>query len=268
MALPEPPSFDAVDPSQPESVRNLPPLSGDARSWLKEDQPNKYERKLQQYERTLWKGENSASPPDDARSLLREAYESKLENLQTVDDLVAERLDALEETNQLERTYIFYMTDNGYLLGEHRLVGKGLPYEESIRTPLLVRGPGVPAGQSRGQLVANVDIAQTFAELAGASSPANTDGRSLAPLLTESPPQKWRKVQLLESSPWSGVRMERYAYVEYETDERELYDLQEDPYELKSIDESADPALLGDLHARLEALRNCTGDSCRKSDGP
>jgi len=145
VALPEPPSFDAVDPSQPESVRNLPPLSGDARSWLKEDQPNKYERKLQQYERTLWKGENSASPPDDARSLLREAYESKLENLQTVDDLVAELLTALKETGQLERTYIFFMTDNGYLLGEHRLVGKGLPYEESISTPLIVRGPGVKA---------------------------------------------------------------------------------------------------------------------------
>jgi N-acetylglucosamine-6-sulfatase len=176
---------------------------------------------------------------------------------------VAELVAALEETDQLERTYIVYMTDNGYLLGEHRLVSKGLPYEESVATPLLVRGPGVPAGQSREQLVANLDVAQTFADLAGASSPTHADGRSLAPLLTENAPQEWRNALLLEGPSWSGVRAERYAYYEYESGVRELYDLQEDPYQLKSIHQSADPALLSYLRARLEELEDCTGRRCR-----
>ena len=256
VALPEPPSFDRVDPSQPAYVRDLPPLSGDARSWLKVVHEYKYENMLEEV--------GNPSSVSDARSWLAEEYEGELEDLQTVDDLVAELLTALKETGQLKRTYIFFMTDNGYILGEHRLVGKGLPYEESIRTPLLVRGPGVPAEQSRGQLVANLDIAQTFAELSGVSPPANADGRSLARLLTENPPQEWREALLLESSSWSGVRTERYAYFEYETGERELYDLQEDPYERKSIHQSADSALLSVLHARLEELKDCSGERCRE----
>jgi N-acetylglucosamine-6-sulfatase len=260
VALPEPPSFDVVDPSQPAYLRKQPPLSGEARSWLKEEKPRKFEEKL----------ENAGHPSSisDARSWLREQYEGQLEDLQTVDDLVAELLAALKETGQLEKTYIFYMTDNGYLLGEHRLVGKGWPYEESIRTPLLVRGPGVPAGQSRGQLVANLDLAQTFADLAEASSPANADGRSLTPLLKEDPPQEWREALLLENQKWSGVRTQRYAYFEYETGERERYDLRKDPHELKSIHESVDPTILANLRARLATLRDCAGDSCRKADEP
>lgn len=260
VALPEPPSFDAVDPSQPALVRDKPPLSGEVQSWLKEAKPLKHEKMLAEIE--------DPSSISDARSQIREEYEGQLEDLQTVDDLVAELLAVLKETEQLERTYILYMTDNGYLLGEHRLVGKGKPYEESVKTPLFVRGPGVPAGESRGQLLANVDIAQTLAELAGVSSPANADGRSFAPLLSEGWSQEWRKALLFENAKWSGVRTERYAYFEHETGERELYDLQVDPYELKSIHESADPALLEDLRARLEALKDCAGNACREADGP
>jgi arylsulfatase A-like enzyme len=247
----------------------MPSLSGDVRSWLKEVQPTKYQETLRLYQQKLRReGDKSSSTADDARSYLREEYEGQLEDLQTVDDLVGELVAALEETGQLERTYIVYMTDNGYLLGEHRLYEKGLPYEESIGTPLLVRGPDVPAKQSRGQLVANLDIAQTFADLTGASSPTKADGRSLAPLLTENPPQQWRDALLLESSSfaWSGVRTKRYAYFEYKTGERELYDLQEDPYELKNIHQSVDPALLSDLHARLEGLKDCSGQRCRTAE--
>jgi len=137
-----------------------------------------------------------------------------------------------------------------------------------VKTPLFVRGPGVPTGESRGQLVANLDIAQTLAELAGVSSPANADGRSFAPLLSEGGSQEWRKALLFENAKWAGVRTERYAYFEYQSGVRELYDLQVDPYELKSIHESADPALLEDLRARLEALKHCAGDACREVDGP
>jgi N-acetylglucosamine-6-sulfatase len=242
-------------------------LSEDDQRWLRKVHPIIYERMLKQYRRKLHReGDKFSSTTNDARSYLREEYEGQLEELQTVDDLVGELVAALKETGQLERTYIVYMTDNGYLLGEHRLEGKLQPYEESIGTPLLVRGPEVPAEQSRGQLVANLDIAQTFADLAGASSPTKADGRSLAPLLTENPPQQWRDALLLESSSWSGVRTKRYAYFEYDSGERELYDLQEDPYELKSIHQSVDPALLSDLRSRLEELNDCSGQRCRTAE--
>jgi arylsulfatase A-like enzyme len=235
--LPDKPSFDKVDPSQPSYVSNRPPFSeGEVR-------------------KLTW------------------TYEDKLEALQSVDDLVAGLIETLENTGQLEDTYIVFATDNGFMLGEHRLSQKGKPYEESIHTPLLVRGPGVPAGETRTQLVSNVDLAPTFAELAGTEPPAKHDGRSLVPLLSENPPPSWREAVLLElrnrNLTWSGLRTPRYAYFEYDqTGEKELYDLKTDPYELESIHKSADPALLARLHARLEALKDCVGAGCREAEGP
>jgi N-acetylglucosamine-6-sulfatase len=233
--LPDKPSFDTVDPSQPSYVRDQPPLS------------------------------------EDERGELQRTYSYKLEALQTVDDLVAGLTETLEETDQLENTYIVFATDNGYMLGEHRLTQKGKPYEESIRTPLLIRGPGVPAGETRTQLVSNVDLAPTFADLAGAEPPAKPDGRSLVPLLSGDPPASWRETLLLERRSkglsWTGVRTSRYAYFEYEeTSEKELYDLEADPHQLESIHRSADPALLSRLRARLEALEDCVGAECREAD--
>ncbi len=235
--LPDKPSFDTVDPSQPSYVRDQPPLS------------------------------------DAEKRELTWTYEDKLEALQAVDDLVAGLIETLEKTDQIDNTYIVYATDNGYMLGEHRLTQKGKPYEESIRTPLLIRGPDVPAGETRTQLVSNVDLAPTFAELAGAEPPAKPDGRSLVPLLSGDPPTSWRQALLLERRgeklAWAGVRTSRYAYFEYEeTGEEELYDVRSDPYQLKSIHKSADPALLEDLRTRLKALENCAGADCREAEGP
>jgi N-acetylglucosamine-6-sulfatase len=232
--LPDKPSFDYVDPSQPSYVRDQPPLS------------------------------------DAEKRELTWAYEDKLEALQTVDDLVASLIETLEKTDQLDNTYIVFATDNGYMLGEHRLTQKGKPYEESIRTPLLIRGPDVPAGKTRTQLVSNVDLAPTFAELAGIEPPTEPDGRSLVPLLSGDPPVAWRAAVLLERRgeklAWTGVRTSRYAYFEYETGERELYDLKTDPYQLESIDNSADPELLSRMHDRLEALEECVGADCREAE--
>ena len=235
--LPDKPSFDEVDPSQPSYVRDQTPLS------------------------------------EDEKGELQRIYGAKLEALQTVDDLVASLIGTLEETDQLENTYIIFATDNGYMLGEHRLTQKGKPYEESIRTPLLIRGPGVPAGETQAQLVSNVDLAPTFADLAGAEPPAKPDGRSLVPLLSGDPPASWREAILVERRSeglsWVGVRTSRYAYFEYEgSGEEELYDLDSDPYQLESIHKSADPAILKDLRARLEALKNCAGADCREAEGP
>ena len=150
-----------------------------------------------------------------------------------------------QETGELGNTYIIFTTDNGFHQGQHRLVGgdKKTPYEEDIGVPLMVRGPGVPAGAVREQLVINNDLAPTIADLAGASTPAFVDGSSFAPLLGGSPPSSWRQAFLEEGWPAGGttvptnkgVRTQGHMYVEYETGERELYDLNADPYQLQSI---------------------------------
>lgn len=120
-------------------------------------------------------------PPlsDHEKRKLRRAYEGKLEALQDVDDLVGGLVGVLKKSGQLENTYVVYLTDDGYLLGEHRHEAKGKPYEGSIKNPLLVRGPGVPAGERREHLVANVDLAPTIASWTGARPPrTRTVGRS------------------------------------------------------------------------------------------
>jgi arylsulfatase A-like enzyme len=125
-------------------------------------------------------------------------YRNRLRTLLAVDDMVAGLFQTLEETNTLANTYVFFTSDNGYLLGEHRRAEKGMPYEEAIRVPLLVRGPGVVTRQI-ADLAANIDLAPTIAELTGAVAPDFVDGRSLVPLLEGRAPPSWRQVALVEA---------------------------------------------------------------------
>ncbi|MGZ4689503.1 MAG: sulfatase-like hydrolase/transferase [Acidimicrobiia bacterium] len=129
-----------------------------------------------------------------------ELYRHRLQSLQAVDDSVAELMDTLQHNGQLRNTYILFTSDNGYHLGQHRMpAGKLTAYDEDIHVPLVVRGPGVPEGRTRDQIVGNVDFAPTFAELAGAKAPQFVDGRSLVPLLRSgSPPDHWRQAYLVE----------------------------------------------------------------------
>ena len=182
---------------------------------------------------------------------------------------------SLEATGELENTYIFFSSDHGFLQGEHRLWNqKWRAYEETIRVPLIVRGPGVPAGQPLQHMVLNNDLAPTFAALTGASTPDFVDGRSLNPLLTATPPSQasWRSAFLTEgrhgssAEEYEAVRTKEHLYVEYKTGERELYDLRTDPYQLNNQYATADPALVAQLHRRLETLRYCTTESCRSAE--
>ena len=125
-----------------------------------------------------------------------------------VDDMVAALVQALRETGQLNNTFIFFTSDNGYHQGEHRLTGgKDTTYEEDIRVPLIVRGPGVLAGQTVNHQALNTDLAPTLAELAGASAPEFIDGRSLVPVLSHTPPplETWRQRFLVERWPPSDL---------------------------------------------------------------
>src|SRR5215212_1296764 len=177
----------------------------------------------------------------DEEADLGERYRKRLRMLQAVDDMVEGVLNALAETGRLENTYIFFTSDNGFLLGEHRLLGKGAPYEEAIRVPLAVRGPSISAGSTTDEIALNIDLAPTFADLAGASLPTFIDGRSLRPLFASNP-ATWR-TEFLEEF-FSKSKRKRYKairtasglkYVEYEKKGRkELYNLIDDPYELES----------------------------------
>jgi arylsulfatase A-like enzyme len=125
-----------------------------------------------------------------------------LRSLLAVDDLIRTLVDTLQAHGRLEDTYIVFTSDNGFQLGEHRLpLGKLTAYDESIRVPLIVRGPGVPTGKTVDQLTLNSDLAPTFAAWAEADAPEFVDGRSLQPLFAPTPPATWRQAVLIEDAP-------------------------------------------------------------------
>lgn len=113
-------------------------------------------------------------------------YRQQLRSLQAVDEMIGALVDNLAQAGQLENTYIIFTSDNGLHHGEHRIIyGKGTAYEEAIRVPLVVRGPGIAAGVSRAEVISLIDLAPTFAEIAGAPQHDDAwDGQSLLPLLS------------------------------------------------------------------------------------
>jgi N-acetylglucosamine-6-sulfatase len=218
-------------------------------------------------------------------SNLTNFYRRRLRALQSLDEMVQRLVNALRAEGKLSNTYMALTSDNGIYLGEHRLTAKGAAYNASPRVPLIIRGPGVPRGVTRSQLVLNNDLAPTFASWAGVSPPSFVDGRTLSPLLRPSLPGSWRTAFLVEHrrTPeefayvraipnYSAVRTARYNYVEYGTGERELYDLDADPTELTNIYNSASQTLRSQLKERLEALKVCiradtSATSCRRAEG-
>ena len=201
-------------------------------------------------------------------------HENRVESLQAVDDLVGTVVRKLGEQGVLSNTYIVFTSDNGFHHGEHRIqLGKGRPYEESVRVPLVIRGPNVQTSSNTDKLVLNTDYLPTFMRLAGAQTPPYVDGRSLLPLLTGSTTTSWRTAILIEgrayrSDPeipvdfnYNAIRTSTGKYVEYEGGFRELYNLSPgaDPYELRNTYYSADPTVAPRpaLKARLDALRSC-----------
>ena len=211
------------------------------------------------------------------RGVLRARYRSRLGSLLAVDDLVGRVFAALRKTGELGNTLIVFTSDNGFLLGEHRIrIGKQYPYEESIGVPLILRGPDIPRGEVRRQLAANVDLAPTILDYARAKPATAPDGRSLRALIKDrhtSPGraivlENWCQVEEACFDPdiprFRGVRTDRYAYMEYPNGEREMYDLDRDPNQLRSL--QVDPryrrerAALARLLADLAA---CDGAGCR-----
>jgi arylsulfatase A-like enzyme len=192
----------------------------------------------------------------------------RLRSMRAVEDLLAQVLLALTETGQMDRTWVIFTSDNGLLMGQHRVYAKkGLFYDEVARIPLFVRGPGVAPAATRSELVSLVDLAPTLLDLAGAAAVDTLEGRSLAPLLRgQAAPADWRRDVLVENyNPHrnAALRTAHWSYVEWSSDEYELYDLSADPYELDNLHRRADPATVASYAARLRELTACRGAACR-----
>lgn len=195
--------------------------------------------------------------------VLRSRNQDRLASLLAVDDAVGRILNQLRRTGELGNTIVIFTSDNGLHLGEHRLKGKNSLYEESVRVPLVIRGPGVPSGRSRSQVVGNIDLAPTILDATGAQPLLTMDGRSLLPLARSATTAADRDI-LLEDAGSDAVRTPRYMYAEHANGESELYDLREDPFQLRS--RHAAPGLAGvraELAARLRQLRRCSGAACQ-----
>jgi N-acetylglucosamine-6-sulfatase len=210
-------------------------------------------------------------------SAIDKRHEKRIESLQAVDDLVAGVVNALDTTKTpsgakaLDSTYIFFTSDNGFHHGEHRIAKqKWRPYEEDIRMPLLVRGPGIAAGSTTEKLTLNTDYMPTFLDLADSQIPSYADGRPLRPVINGSV-TTWRSAVLPEaaanySPAYEGIRTistvgaPARKYLEYSGGVKELYKLDTDPYKLTNLyNPTAPPA---DLVSRLQALKGCAGKGC------
>jgi N-acetylglucosamine-6-sulfatase len=174
--------------------------------------------------------------------------------LLSIDDGIKTIIDALIARNAFDNTVIIFMTDNGYSWFSHRWEQKACEYEECIRTPLIIRYPWTES-RVETRLVQNIDIAPTIADLAHVTIPMNVDGVSLVPLLANTA-ANWRTSILIRSPTPSGpmrfwgVRTETWKYIELNTGEKELYDLDKDPYELQNV---ADQPQYADIQSSLAA---------------
>ena len=165
--------------------------------------------------------------------------------IHSVDRNIGRVLDYLEEQGLMENTLIVYTSDQGFYMGEHGWFDKRFMYEESFRTPLLMRLPGGKRGDIP-QLVQNIDYAPTFLELAGVAVPSDIQGESLLPLLKGEEPKDWRDALYYHYYEYPaehavkkhyGVRDHRYKLTHFydDIDQWELYDLQTDPTEMHNL---------------------------------
>jgi len=233
--LPKPPNFNEQDVSdKPAAIRNLPRLDA--------DQVSDIQRK----------------------------YRCELESLLSVDEGVKKLVEALAAAGELNNTLIIYTSDNGFFHGEHRVFqGKQRVYEESVQVPLQMRGPGIPHGETVSGLSINADLAPTVVDAANADPGLVMDGRSLIPVAQDPSLVQGRRLLIEQPSfkeqpRFSAVRTGRYTYAEHGSGERELYDLQRDPFELQNRDGDPSYATVeAQLAASLHDLQNCAGFSCR-----
>lgn len=224
--------------------------------------------------------------PENVLRVFDTRQRDRLRSLQSVDEGIADLVAQLERRGQLDDTYIFVLSDNGFHLGQHRLRSKMAPYEDSVNVPMAVRGPGVVAGSTSDHLVSMVDVLPTMLELAGSAVPEDLDGQSFAHLLDgNAGPDAFRSAALVEhwtthqsqyADPddasvriairfeYQMVRTKRDVLIRWYTGELEYYDLLLDPYQLTNTAGSLPTARLLELLTTLDALVACSGTTCHE----
>ncbi|EPS33769.1 hypothetical protein PDE_08731 [Penicillium oxalicum 114-2] len=231
-------------------------------------------------------------------------YRRRLQSLQAVDDLVESVILKLSESGLLDNTYIFYTSDNGYHVGQHRMVpGKGCPYEEDVNVPMMIRGPDVPKGRTVDFVTSHTDIAPTLFDLAGIPLRKDFDGLPMpltAPAMRVSRSDPRREHVSVEywgtnlqegdigrlsptgpavvygNNTYKAMRVigDSYNlfYSVWCTNEHELYDMKNDPYQMRNIFNTARGRLLGRdtkqvisrLDALLLVLKSCKSTECTR----
>lgn len=194
-------------------------------------------------QRTSWHGVDYMY---NGQMTFDEFYINYLETLRGIDRSVGRLIDQLERSGQLDNTILIYMGDNGFSFGEHGLIDKRHAYEESMRVPLLVYGPGQTFTEDTDALLMNVDIGPTILDLAGLPTPEQMNGRSFVSALQGNPPADWRDAIYYEyywERPFPqtptvhAVRTDRYKFIRYHGiwDTNEFFDLQNDPHEAHNL---------------------------------
>lgn len=225
----------------------------------------------------------AAQPPisADLQRTIDEDFRKRAQAVLAVDAMIGQLEEAVIKAGVASNTYFVFSSDNGYHMGEHRLPpGKQTAFETDVTVPLVVVGPGVPAGVVDDHLLQNIDLAPTFETLAGAAVPDSVDGHSFVSLLRGEDPGEWRTASLIEhrgvpmavddpdlpAQPavlqvptYAAIRTLEGTYVEYETGEIEYYDLRRDPDQLTNIAARLSSDQQAGLHETLEALVNCHG---------
>ena len=218
---------------------------------------------------------------------INEAFRLRVQDVQSIDDMIARVETALATHHELHNTDIVFSSDNGLHTGEHRLMpGKLTAFTTDIQVPLVIAGPGIPASARIQGITENIDLASTFEALAGTSS--RNDGASLLPLLHGRTPPGWQNAVLVEHrgpvqnfkldpdaqnydsgnpTSYEALRTKQFLYVEYLNGQREYYDLNIDPYELFNVYGSLSSSVQARLHQQLRKLERCHGpESCENAE--
>jgi len=200
-------------------------------------------------------------------------YRRQAQSLLAVDEMVRDLVQKLEALGQLENSFLFFASDNGMHFGEHRIAwGKGTPFEESVRVPLVIRGPGVVKDRVLPQFATNADLLPTVLDLVGETPGERVDGRSLTPLFGPGAAEvPWRNAVVLESRhearnqgvpAFGAIRTSRFKWIEYASGGRALYDLANDPYEMTNAYGEENEAITEALSGWLRDLLTCSGSTC------
>ncbi|HEY2697271.1 MAG TPA: sulfatase, partial [Pseudonocardiaceae bacterium] len=226
-----------------------------------------------------WLTSRTALTPQDEQQI-DTAFRKRVQDVQSVDRMIAGLQQTLTKDGVAGDTDVVFSSDNGYHMGEYRLLpGKQTAFDTDVNVPLIASGPGIKSGQTVSALAQNIDLAPTFETIGGATPPADVDGHTLTPLLAGQPSADWRTAALVEhhgpdtdpSDPdyppknsgnppsYQALRTSTYTYVEYADGSKEYYDRTTDPSELDNIAGTLPASTLTALHNALHAMAACHG---------